>query len=362
MKKIIKLCRLIPVLCLFSALIGCSETSALGVDRSAQPTAAFNKSNNSQDVAFQFVTSCGEYITVVQDTVNDVSYRIPTSPLDSRLRSTPIQICKGNYVIDIGFASADLNSHVDDNIYGVIYKSIIDEYLEENSDKFNERFRSLLKDYDNVYKNHIYRDDLTFTDGNLQSTKWSDAVVDLSLYTKMTEYKLPVVTCTHKLTSGEYLVARCYATLDSGLWYLNDLPAYLDVALSDDYIDKTNSDYAEYITSMQEAYDNCLQLLQTELPYICIGDYSDKYTVIPMNNLTTDVNTYGVDTSMFDTYAFITLSDGSVYLVYEKNNVRAVECVMGDSNHNLSTDWDKYDTSVVDKDTGEVYNFTWTTN
>lgn len=354
--------KLIPLLCLCLALVGCSTPSGLMADRTVQRTAALGKKSTSQDVAFQFVTSCGEYVTIVQDTENDVSYKIPKNALDSRLAHTSVQICKDQYVIDIGYADASIGSSIDDNLFGVIYETVIDEYITDNDKKITDRFKSLLRDYSTVYKNSVYREDYTFTGGNLQSTKWSDAVVDLSLYTQMQPYKLPVVTCTYKLSSGEYLVAHCYATLDSGLWYLGDIPAYLDVALSDDYANKTNSDYAEYLTPMQDAYNDCVQLLQQELPYICIGDYSDDYTIVPLNNLTTNRSTYGVDTSMFDTYAFVTLSDDSVYLVYEKNNVRAVECVSGNSEHNLSTDWDKYNTVLVDIDTGEVYNFTWETN
>lgn len=350
------------VLTFIVVLSGCGQYSAIEFDRSPQPVTTLGKKNSVQGVAFEFVTPCDEYITVIQDTENDVSYKVPTDILDPRMASTPIQIRKGNYIIDVGYANADVGSSIDDNLYAVIYDAVVQSYITKTEGNITDELRALLLNYKSVYPNKVYRSSHTFTGADSTVSKWSDSVIDFSLYTNIEAFKFPIVTCTYPLKSGEYLVAHCYATLDSGMWFLDNLPAYLDVATKPEYENKTTDDYMDYIVQMQEAYNECVNFLQTELPNICIGDLSDTYTIVSLSNTTSDNYTYGVDVSMYDKYAFIVLSDSSVYLVYEKNGVRALECIAGDSTHNLSTNWDKYDTKIADSDTKEVYNFTWKTN
>ena len=68
-----------------------------------------------------------------------------------------------------------------------------------------------------------------------------------------------------------------------------------------------------------------------------------------------------VNTKAYDRYSYIRLSD-AIYVVYEKNGMHGVDCIAGNSNHELTTDWDEYDTFVVDTVSNTTYNFTWSAN
>lgn len=339
---------------------GCGSINAIEETSIDNVNTSVSNENSVQEVAFEFKTDGGEYITVVQDTTNDIHYQVPSDILDPRLTATPIQLNKGDYVIDIGFANSSIGSAIDDNLYSVIYDAIVQKYLESTKDELSDEFNAALLNYSKAYPNTVYMRAETFAGADRNDTRWSDATINLTDYTDLQEFKFPIVSVSYKLKSGEYLVAHCYATLNSGKWHLDDIPAYLDVVSSDKKV--SSSKYETYILDMLSAYDNCVNMLKEELSYIHVGDLSDEYTIVSLSNQSDDNYTYGVDVSDYDAYAFVVLSDASVYLAYEKNGIKAVDCIAGDSSHNIATDWDRYDTKLVDVDSGEEYDFTWKRN
>lgn len=348
---------------LFGLLLLCTLVSGCESPSAIETPIAESKydppADTPKEVAYAFGTEHGETITVVQDDESGVTYAKPVSTLDSRLIDTPLQICKDNYIIDIGYASADVGEDVNSNIYAVIYESVIDEYLNDPDYKSNDALREVLNDYTKVYPDVTYHSNDAFADVAPNSTVWSDAVVDLSSYTNIERFKLPIVSASYRLNSGEYLVAHCYADTSSGAWAIKDIPAYLDVALSNEYSDISASKYSSNISTMAKAYDECKELLASQLGNIYVKDMSSSYAIVPLNDKLRIQSTYGIDVSQYDAYAFVTIEDMSVYFVHMRNEVIAVECVVGDSTHDITASGDKYATKLVDNDTGEEYNFDW---
>lgn len=351
---------IVVIICVCLFLCGCGnvEVKSSGKEVNIQNTKPLMSRNGVQGVAYEFRTAGGEYITVIQNTVDDVTYKVPTEVLDARVDSTPIQIRNGDYVIDIGYANQGIGDEVNANVYGTIYGEVVNTYLQSTED-ISDELKSLLMNYTHAYPNNAYRSTKGFAGRDVNDTIWSDSVVDLTDYSLIKKFNFPIVTCSIKLDSGEYLVAHCYATLQSGYWELDNIPAYLDVATNRDYINVTQDDYIQYITVMKDAYNRCCKFMSTELDNIHIGDLSNQYTIVSLSNTTSENYTYGVDVSEYDKYAFVVLKDSSVYMCYENNGIRAYECIAGDATHDLTPSWEEDNTKLVDNSSGDSYDFTW---
>jgi hypothetical protein len=355
-----KVC-VISLLVLTLALTGCGAAADAHVDdvTTALPV------DSVRDIAYQFKTDLGQVITVVDDPDIEAVYTTPTSTIDTACTRVPIEIGIGDFIVDIGFCSADNGTIANNNIYQNMYTEVIDQFLsEESSSSLTKSSREKLQAYAQVYPNKIIQTTVNFTGKDLRKdveTVWSASPVDYTDYTKIQVFNLPVITASVPLSTGEILIVHCLATTESGYWQLDELPSLVDI-ITKDYSDKTTEDFTDEINSMQEGYLRAADVLCSILNNILVGDYSNEYVILSLDSTSLYASDFGIDTSKFDMYAFIRLEDNSIYLVYEKNGLKGCECIAGDSTHTLSTDWDTYDTKTVDETTGDTYVFTWVIN
>ena len=317
-----------------------------------------------KEIAYQFKTDMGQIITVVDDTSIDGVYTTPKSTIDTQCSRMPIEIQIGDFLIDIGFAEEDQKNSINDNVYQGIYGAMIDELLNARSGKTSKNTRDKLDVYKDLYPNNVIDTLGNFSGKDLskgRETIWSSSPVNYTAYCDIQPFNLPVITATTKLDTGEYLVIHCLASIDSGYWQLEDFPSLADV-LTKNLKSMSTERYDDNIEAMHTGYKKAASTLCSVINNIKVGDYSTEYVVLSLDNKSIYQSNFGVDTSLYDKYAFIRLDDNSIYLVYESNGLKGCECIAGDIEHSLSTDWDTYDTQTTDSTTGIVYHFNWVLN
>lgn len=315
-----------------------------------------------RDIAYQFRTDLGQIITIRDNPDIEAVYTTPTATIDAICTRMPVQITIGDFIVEIGFVSPDKAQNANVNIYQNLYKEVVNKMLTaKDGGTLTEQLREKLSAYTVVYPTEITESCIEFTGKDLPkktSSVWSASPVDYSGYGDFDKFNLPVATVTQKLKTGEVLVCHCLATTDSGYWKLEEIPTLVDL-LSEENVSLSSKDYSEQINTMKQGYSSAAQILTNILPDIQIGDYSEDYVVLSLDSDKLILSNYGVNTDYYDNYAFIRLQDNSIYIVYEKNGVHGADCVAGDRNHMLSTDWDTYDTKTVDQTDNVEYKFTW---
>ena len=322
-------------------------------------------SNYVRDVAYQFRTDLGQIITVLNDYSLDAEYGTPTTTVDTQCKRVPIQIIRDGFIIEIGFAAPEFQQTANVNVYKNLFSTAMDRMLTSSTgSNIGQGVRDKLAVYEDVYPISILDTTVNFEgkDINDSATTWSASPVNYSVVNpNFPKFKLPVVTATVPLNTGEVLICHCLASVDSGYWTINNLPTLADL-LKDDYVLSNVDIYKDNIAKMEEGYNRALRMLIDIVPDILIGDYSNEYVILSLDSSTIQYNNFGINTDVFDKYAYLRLRDNSIYLLYENSGVKSVLCVAGNQKHELSTDWSDNNLSTVDSSDGNTYTFTWVVN
>lgn len=354
--------KLLSVMLLCCLVTGCSFTEKPKV---VTGQAKMADKIEAGDIAYQFRTDRGQIITVAHDLSYTLEYTTPSVLIDNRYSRVPIEVHSDGFFAQIGFLPADVEPPTYINFYKHMYLDILDA-LDESSDGVivNDNLRSnVVSCVDNIFPNKTVNTQIVVTGKDLDPsavTTVSCTTVDYSDYSLCRPFNLPIVSAIVPLRTGEYLCVQALATKESGYWLFDDFPNIRDL-LNGSYGDSDLAEYSGSIIKMQEGYNKALQFLGLVMDDIFIEDKSNDYVVVSLDSGKFSAKRSLVNTAVYDKYSYVRLPD-AIYIVFEKNGMHGVECLAGNSTHELSTDWDEYDTFVVDEASNTTYNFTWNAN
>lgn len=311
------------------------------------------KTTNPDQIGYQFITEKGKCITVESN--NNFKWYVPESYLNMNISAAPIEFATNdNVVVTIGYSGVDTAQKVDGNVYKILYSSMLDNFIQQIGR--GDQIRDRLKDSLDMYPKESYKlkdtdysfdiDRLTVTRSIAAYTYFSDSAVD---------YYLPCLQASIELDNGEKVVVFAQASTSTGLWDRTVLPTPFELTLGQTF-DVTDIKVLEDIQKQCTGYyDKIERHLVEALKLIHLGDLSDSYRLVSLNY----TNNYGVDVSRFAKYCFLRLQDGSVYLLYEENNMKCVQFISGDNTHQIPAEWTQFKMEVEDLTDGTIYEFEW---
>lgn len=318
-----------------------------------------------KDIAYMFKTKRGQLVTVVDPVDYKATYVVPTKSLDVVCDKIPISMLVGDYIVDIGYASDKAKKQLETNLYNLLYGEVVKKLRSNTDTQFSDKSLSKLNNAAIAFPDEELKPPKQFKGADIldkAETVWTACPVDYTLWTNASVFRLPIVTAYVQMKSGEYLVARCYASTKSEYWTLDSMPNY--IKLSNDETSELYDfgKYRDKIKLSNDGYRGALSTLKQVIPDIRVEDASKDYVVLDVKHSSQDIPALSVDTSLYDRFAFVRLTDNSIWIVYEKNGMRAVQCLAGDTKHELTTDWDETNVETTDKEDGHTYKFAWRFN
>lgn len=313
-----------------------------------EDTGAMKASHNSeQKIGYQFCTSSGETVTIQSN--SNYHWYVPTSYLNMDITAAPVEcLTPDDIVITFGFADRDTFKTVDDNVYNILYLNILDNFVKQlgRGDKIRKQLKKSL----DMYTTETYKI------GDHEVIK---SIADYTFFDKdATSYQLPCLQTSIPISDNEKVVIFVQASTSTGLWDRTVLPTPFELELGQKF-SMADIDVLKDVKSQCSKYYKKLdQYMQEAISLVSVGDNADKLKIISLNY----TNNYGIDVTRFNRFCFLRLTDGSVYLLYEKDNMHAAEFVTGNKQHRLTTDWTQFDKEVTDEYDGTIYQFEWESN
>lgn len=300
--------------------------------------------DEADKVGYQFYTTRGIPITVHSNP--NYHWYVPESYLNMAITAAPVEcLTPDDIIITIGFADKDTSDLVGDNVYKILYNNMLDSFIKDLGR--GDAIRETLVDSLNMY---------TVEKSKIKGHEIIHSIADYTYFNpKAISYELPCLQTSIDVGGSEKVVIFVQASTSTGLWDRTVLPTPFELELGQ-YFDAADLKLLGDVGSQcSRYYDKLEKYMEEAISLVTVGEPEDDLKIVSLNY----TNNYGIDVKQFDKFCFLRLSDGSIYLLYEKNSMHAVEFITGSKMHRLSTDWTQFKKEVTDGYDGAVYEFQW---